>query len=160
MNRLTRISLGVATILMLMGLGDHWTARAQVPGPGPGAPPYRRPAVSPYLDLAGTRGNAAAFMLYQRVQPRLQFQNSIQNLQQQINVTQSEVAQAQTATTLPGTGHATMFMNLGGYFQSSGGALKGGSQRSAITPSGVPPQRTTRSTGAAAGTRRVPGGGR
>jgi hypothetical protein len=130
MKLLLKASLGSLIALVVLAGTNLW-AQGQTPA---GTPPPRRSPVSPYIDLAGQRGGNAAFQYYRRIQPELQMRSSIQNVQQQLNVTQSEVAEIGSAVgPRRGTGHSTQFMNLSGYFMSSGRAQASGG-RAASTP--------------------------
>jgi hypothetical protein len=93
-------------------------AQAQSPPP-PRPVPYQRPTVSPYLNLA--RGGTPALNYYNLVRPQVEFQNSIQRLQQDVATNQQTVAGLDAALTLPATGHATRFMDYSQYFMSQGG---------------------------------------
>lgn len=102
--------------------------QAQPPVPG-GA--YSRPPIySPYLNL--TRGGSPALNYYGLVRPEMQFRKSIQNLAGEIEANQQAVGSlnsSMTGSDLPFTGHATQFMNLGGYFMNNGSSLGGGTSR-------------------------------
>jgi hypothetical protein len=83
-----------------------------------------RPAFSPYLNLLRP-GGSTTLNYFGLVNPQLDFMNAAGSLQQQITTQQSL---SQGASSLQ-TGHAAVFMNLGGYFQTiraGGGA--GGNQ--------------------------------
>ncbi len=83
-----------------------------------------RPAFSPYLNLLRP-GGSTTLNYFGLVNPQLDFMNAAGSLQQQITNQQSL---GQGASSLQ-TGHAAVFMNLGGYFQTiraGGGA--GGNQ--------------------------------
>src|SRR5262249_8648545 len=91
-----------------------WSAEtpAQVytrPG-GPTTPPY-----SPYLNLL--RPGNPAINYYGLVRPQFDFRQQIQGLQQ---LTAPATLEAQTANTLPTTGHPVQFLNYSHYF---GGAI-------------------------------------
>src|SRR5437588_5488695 len=89
----------------------------QYGGPIRTVPQYLSPpVVSPYLSLV-QRGQSPAINYYNIVRPDIEFRNSIQGLQQQVN-TQAAQEQA-TAGGLPFTGHGTVFMNYSHYFGRS-----------------------------------------
>jgi hypothetical protein len=118
--------------LVLCGLGLFAsTADAQ-----PRVSPPNRPAVSPYLNLLRP-GNSPGVNYYGLVRPQMEFRNNIQNLQQQVAENQSSIMGLNNAV-LPTTGHATSFLNTGGYFPGgvgAGGARAGaGGQRPAAPP--------------------------
>src|SRR5204862_765518 len=84
------------------------------PAQSPPPMPYQRPTVSPYLNLA--RAGTPALNYYNLVRPQVEFQNSIQRLQQDVATSQQTVAGIDAALTLPTTGHATRFMDYSQYF--------------------------------------------
>jgi hypothetical protein len=112
--------------LLCTGLGN--LAHAQPPLPG-GA--YSRPPIySPYLNLA--RGGSATFNYYGLVRPEMQFRQAVQNLAGDIAQNQQAIGNLNAGingSDLPFTGHATQFMNLGGYFMNNGSSLGGGTSR-------------------------------
>ncbi len=142
MKPLTKASLaGLGSLVMLASLTSG-EAVAQYQS-RTGTPPPRSTPVSPYIGLAGRTGGAAAFDYYRRIQPELQWRGAVNNLQQQLQVTQSAVTglEQSSAAALPGTGHATYFMNLGGYFQSSGAGASPATAARPQTAAGQAPQR-------------------
>ncbi len=150
MKRLKWLSFASLAALAVVGASE---VQAQGYRQAPGTPPPRTTPVSPYIRIAGQTGNTAAFSLYRDIRPELEWRNSVQNLQQQLNVTQSAVAAGEQSGKLPGTGHATQFMNLGGYFQGGGAAAQGARQAA-----GTAPPRSSRSS--SSGTRSAATGGR
>ena len=99
-------------------------AQAQAPGfvPRPGPVYTPPPAFSPYLNLL-RNGTPAGVNYYGLVRPQIEFRNAMQNLQGQVNMNQQMIGQMQSQQNqqMGDTGHATMFMNLNGYFMNSGG---------------------------------------
>lgn len=123
------------TLLGVLVAGSD-AALAQAP-PGLSRPrlrPWERPTTSPYLNLLGTGPGSFEFQYFRRVRPELEFrrantqlQRSVEDLQRQIDVQRQQL---QVGSGLGPTGHQTSFLNLGGYFNSSGGgsgAVTGGS---------------------------------
>jgi hypothetical protein len=127
-----------ALVLAGLAAGD---VRAQGVGsrPAVGLPPAG-PTVSPYINLF-RNGNTPAFNYYGLVRPQFQTNAGLQALQQQVLQTNGAV--------LPGgapsddvvvTGHAAVFMNLGGYFQSATGGLRA----NPVSSVGAAPPRSAR----------------
>ena len=109
-------------VLLLVGLSAH-LADAQVGGPRVGSPPPA-PTVSPYINLF-RNGNSPAFNYYGLVRPQFQTNAGLQSLQQQLLLSQgSPLPGAAGPEDVLITGHAAVFMNLGGYFQSATGGLQ------------------------------------
>jgi hypothetical protein len=79
---------------------------------------YTRPTVSPYLNLL--RGGNTAVNYYDLVRPQLYFNNSIQQLRQDVTLNQQGIADVASAQALPVTGHPSTFLNYSGYFMSTG----------------------------------------
>jgi hypothetical protein len=106
----------------LLGFMGPGPARAQGPRPTPrpniGQP--SRPTVSPYLNLL-RRGNSPAFNYYTLVRPQQQFQQSVQQLQQDVAALPPTVGGQEGPSGLPTTGHPTQFMNYSHYFFNQGG---------------------------------------
>src|SRR5689334_4123182 len=67
-----------------------------------GVPGYTSPAVSPYINLLRS-GSPAAVNYYGIVRPEFQFQNSLQNLQQQVTTLGATTTAETAATELPAT---------------------------------------------------------
>jgi hypothetical protein len=106
-----------AFVLALAG-ADRVTA--QGPRVGTATP---APALSPYLNL-NRPGNTPGFNYVTLVRPMVAGNAALQNLQQQITAAQvaGTNGQGALADSLT-TGHAVMFLNTGGYFQSTGGSM-------------------------------------
>ncbi len=108
-------------------------AAAQPPGlpGGPGVAPGG-PTFSPYLNLL--RRNTPAYLnYYGLVRPQLNFQQSIQGLQQGLASNQYQTQQLQSnEAELAGTGHPSFFMNQSRYFMTNGAG--GGPNRGGIQP--------------------------
>jgi len=115
--------IGSSTLLLALA-GPTVTATAQAPGARVGGASVG-PTVSPYINLL-RNGNTPAFNYFGLVRPQFQTNAGLQQLQQQITFTRSGPL---PAAEVPGdvlvTGHAAVFMNLGGYFQSPTGAIRG-----------------------------------
>jgi hypothetical protein len=87
-------------------------------------PSYQtQPAVSPYLNLTRA-GTNMAINYYGIVRPQIDFRNSIQSLQTQVDNLGAGGATDNAGGGLPATGHKTQFMNYAKYFgvTSSGGS--------------------------------------
>lgn len=106
-------------VLCVLGLSaGAATAQPRV-GPTP------RPPVSPYLNLIRP-GNSPGVNYYGLVRPQIEFRNNLQNLQQQVTTNRDAITGLNTTVSaaIPVTGHATTYLNTGGYF--SGGAGRAG----------------------------------
>lgn len=96
-----------------------------------GAPSIQRPTTSPYLNLFRSNNRGLNFGLnYQRlVRPEQQWRNYTSRLNSQVGTLQGRVNSAiapDGSIILPGTGHATSFLNTGGYLQSRSGGSGAG----------------------------------
>jgi hypothetical protein len=95
-----------------------------------GIAPVTQPAVSPYLNLL-RRDNPAYLNYYGLVRPEVEFRNSINRLQQQVNTNQESISNLESTTPLPVTGHPAYFLNTARYFltqnapAAAGGGLTG-----------------------------------
>jgi hypothetical protein len=78
-----------------------------------------QPAVSPYLNLTRAGGNMAN-NYFNLVRPQIDFRNSIQSLQTQVDNI-SPTSQSGAPGELPTTGHKVQFMNTAKYFGSMSG---------------------------------------
>jgi hypothetical protein len=121
---LTRWTMAGA-VALLGAVLSAGPARAQTAvRPGVGSPPAA-PTVSPYINLLRS-GNSAAANYFGLVRPQLETNTSLQSLQQQVLTGPNRLP---TEPGLPEdvfiTGHAAVFMNTGGFFQSSIGGLGG-----------------------------------
>jgi hypothetical protein len=133
------------TLLTVVALVATWLSPRFVqaqPGVPPRATPgYLTPPVSPYLNLL-RGGTSAGVNYYGIVRPEIEFRNSIQSLQQQVNTVGAAVInEEQSLSGLPPTGHPVRFMNYSHYF---GGSLvnPGGTIRapvSGLTAAASPP---------------------
>jgi hypothetical protein len=108
-------------------------ARAQSPI---GAPP---PPYSPYLNLVRPGVNPA-INYYGLVRPQQDFTRSMQSIQGQLLNTQQAMADQASGDLT--TGHATFFMNYGGYFMNVGPGLAGGAARAPAVGGSVPALRS------------------
>lgn len=127
-----RPRINVLAVVGLWGLFTSGPAGAQAP-----APPYARPAVSPYINLSRTNGDPG-INYYGIVRPELELGRSVRQLQQgQLQVNQ-ELAAQQQATTLPPTGHPVGFMTQATYFMTLQG--RGAATRPATPATPAPPQ--------------------
>lgn len=94
------------------------------PPPGPSLPP----AFSPYLNLVNGRG-LPGINYYGITRPQLAARQAILGLETGVMQNRQAIAGMQAGGVpgagLPGTGHATVFMNTGGYFMSGGTAAPG-----------------------------------
>ena len=118
-------------LLAALGLGTLVPGRAAAQ-----VVPYR-PAVSPYINL-GSPFADPGIMYYGIVRPELQFQRSIQGLQQRQLVLGQEVAAEERNAALPPTGHPVGFFNQSPYFFNLG-PQRTGASRPALAP--APPRR-------------------
>jgi hypothetical protein len=117
--------IGVSSVAVLIVAISAGQARAQTAGPRVGSPPPG-PTVSPYLNLLRA-GNSPAANYYGLVRPQLQTDAGIQSLQQQFLTAQARPLPGQEPVDdLLVTGHAAVFMNYGGFFQSPTGGLPAG----------------------------------
>ena len=108
--------------------------------------PTNKPFISPYLNLL--RPGDPNFNYQTLVRPQVEFRSGIGQLNQQLQTTQRQVTNLEVESGLPPTGHATQFLNLGGYFLSrgggrgtAGGTTAGGGQRRNITSTAAPASR-------------------
>jgi len=119
--------------LILLLTGGTWlamehSALAQQPGGS-----IVRPTFSPYLNLL-RRGNPAV-NYYGLVRPEVEFRNSVNQMQQQLNSVQSTVDQEANNPNAVTTGHRTQFQSYGHYYPAKGGAGGGGSAgRGVVAP--------------------------
>jgi hypothetical protein len=133
----------LALTVLLPGPAD-----AQVVGPRVGTQ-LPAPTISPYINLLRSP-NAPTLNYFGLVRPQFQTNAGLQTLQQQLLLGQTgPLTGAEPTGDVLTTGHAAMFMNYGGYFQSQTGAL-----RSPATT--VPAPTLSRPTGAAVGSGRLP----
>jgi hypothetical protein len=127
----TRLFVWSATLVLALAGADRLAAQ----GPRVGAP-TSAPALSPYLNL-NRNGNTPGFNYVTLVRPMLIGNAALQNLQQQVSASQGAGTNGQgPLTDSLTTGHAVMFLNTGGYFQSTGGAMN--PARSGIQGTGQP----------------------
>jgi hypothetical protein len=112
----------VTVIVGLLVLQFAQPCAAQPPvGNTFGSQSIRRPTTSPYLNLHRTGDPGIDFAIdYQKlVRPEQQLRNYSANLNSRLNRLEHRVNQAiapDGSLILPGTGHATTFMNTGRYF--------------------------------------------
>lgn len=115
----------LAGMLMMV---ESSLALAQSPTVGPPAlRRSRRPAVSPYLNLAAAGGNpdAVAFQYYNRVLPDAQFRKAASRGIAAIDKIDAEIAeqrrmlQQSKTSSLSTTGHTTRFQDLGSYYNTN-----------------------------------------
>src|SRR5690348_4263609 len=112
---------GAAALLLSGLLGG--SAVAQVVNPR-AATPILGPTVSPYLNLA-RNPNAPTLNYFGLVRPQFETNAGLQTLQQQLLAGRSAPLPATEPTgDVLVTGHAAVFMNYGGYFQSQTGAMQ------------------------------------
>lgn len=76
----------------------------------------RRPALSPYLNLAN-RGNTA-INYYGIIRPQLEARQALQTLQQEYNQLQTGLGQGQDQNILRATGNRPTFFNYGTYYST------------------------------------------
>jgi hypothetical protein len=113
------LALAVLTALVV---GEN-RASAQ-PRPGIGAPPVTQTPYSPYLNLL--RGGSITQNYWGLVQPELQWRGYVQGLDQQVAANSQAIGSLQAQMLgPPASGHATRFLNTGGYFLRSGGGMGG-----------------------------------
>lgn len=109
--------LAPMALALAAACGSVGAASAQGPTP---VGPVTQPTFSPYLNLL-RRDNPAYLNYYGLVRPQQEFRQSIVNLRQDVyNVSQSQ-QQSTDQSSLPGTGHRTVFLNTMGYFMNSSG---------------------------------------
>lgn len=115
-----RATLSILLTLLAPALARPALAQAVVQ---PQVNPFVRPAISPYLNLF--RSGNPAVNYYGLVRPQVQFQNSLQQLQQQEQPFATfGFYQQPGVATLPTTGHATRFFNTSHYFFNQGGGVQ------------------------------------
>jgi hypothetical protein len=110
---------GIVAILGLLVVGAGSGAYAQMPGP-------YQPPINPYINIL--RGGAPpAINYFNIVQPQLEFNAAISQLQMQQNIQGQAIAAGNTLGTT--TGHPVMFGNYSHYYtrQGMGAGLMGGS---------------------------------
>jgi hypothetical protein len=113
---------------------------AQGPAPyvRPQTNPYARPVFSPYLNLLNGNTNPA-INYYGLVRPEIDFRNSLQQLQQQVNTLPTTPGVPDVAG-LPVTGHTTQFLNYSHFYFA--GQSAGAAGRRPTGPQAVPTQPT------------------
>jgi hypothetical protein len=122
----------LAGLTMLIG-ATAGTAQAPLQRPIAG------PTVSPYLNIL-RGGNTPAFNYYSLVRPQLETNANIQALQGRLNPIQLLSTPPNSGDDTLTTGHATAFLNYGGYFQNT--APLSNRSRTQVAP--VQPRTTTR----------------
>jgi hypothetical protein len=145
---MTKLILGCVGVVGLFA--GSAAGQGPVVRPTPVAPAYR-PPVSPYLNL--TRQGSLASNYYNLVRPQVEFGNAIQGLQQQVALNRQNITTLEQGgnAPLPVTGHATQFLNLGGYFLNAGGGAGGqGTAARRTTAPTAQPAAATRSARTAA----------
>ena len=118
-------------------------APAQGPGPyvRPQTNPYARPVFSPYLNLLNGNTNPA-INYYGLVRPEIDFRNSLQQLQQQVNTLPTTPSAPEVAG-IPVTGHTTQFLNYSHFYPHYlPGQSAGAAGRRPTGPQAVPTQPT------------------
>jgi hypothetical protein len=112
-----------AIVLTVGVLAWQETSQAQYQYPSVQRPATLQPLsspVSPYINLL-RRDIAPVFNYYGTVRPELNFQRSLQSLQQQVSSQQQSLSGLEALP--PGTlatGHPAYFLNLGRYFLGQG----------------------------------------
>lgn len=120
------ITVGIALLVAASAAGE---ATAQVISQGPYVRPqqfnpYRRPTLTPYLNLA--RGGNPAINYYGLVRPQFETQAQLSQLQQQSLDQQGQLsAQQGQMNQIPITGRAAGFQTHSGYFQNWNGRAGG-----------------------------------
>ncbi len=114
--------------LMALIVCEVSSAQAQSPLGPPALKRSKRPAVSPYLNLAaaGDNPDAVAFQYYNRVLPDASFRKA--NAQEALAISELDAKQQaqrkllmQSKTSnLTSTGHRAQFLNYGTYFPGKG----------------------------------------
>jgi hypothetical protein len=93
--------------------------------------PYQTPSVSPYLNLL-RQGSPQAINYYNLVRPQIEFNNSIQQLNQQVGVNRQGLSDLQstnrTNSALPPTGFIPQFQTQRSYFLTYAGGAGGSGQ--------------------------------
>jgi hypothetical protein len=113
-TRLLSAVLVALTWLTIVGPGP---AQAQYPYNRLPVNPYQRPVFSPYLNLL--RGGNPALNYYGIVRPELRAYDALQQLNQQLTITQQQVNDIGGQNTIPMSGHPVFFNNLSHYFSSA-----------------------------------------
>lgn len=130
MARVLHPAVAVSSLLLLLA-GTGW-AGAQSPyfPTRVGANPYQQPTLSPYLNLLRAGDPAANYYLLVRPEFRqrslnAEFGSAILDLERR-GPERPAVPADELVPALPSTGHAAVFVNTGGYFNSFGPAPRGG----------------------------------
>ena len=112
------------TVFGLLFLASSVAVDAQTPGSG--GQRYKRPAISPYLDLLDRTGDDLTFQYFRRVRPsfeirqqQLQTNRALTSLRSQVGELQQQEQQSRNSLLRP-TGHATSFLNHQQYFGVGG----------------------------------------
>ena len=133
MGRLAFVFLMALTLAAFPGAGQ---TRAQ--GLAGRPVPSQRPTVSPYLNLL--RGGNQALNYYNLVRPQTEFQQSIQQLRQDVATNRQTIGDLDAALTLPSTGHATRFMDYSKFFLTQGGQTAAGRSPGTISAARAVPR--------------------
>jgi hypothetical protein len=100
---------------------------------GPSMRRNTRPTTSPYLNLLNrgnnnNSGGGVGFNYFQRVRPEIEFrqndnrmQQSITNIQRQVNTQQQILDRQSNASQLTQSGHMTSFFSYGNFFPNRSG---------------------------------------
>ena len=100
---------------------------AQPPGVGVG-PGITRPTTSPYLNLLQNNGFSPALNYYRLVRPETELRRYSDSLNRQVTGLRQDLTSRgllpDGSHPLSGTGHATSFLNTGGFFPGSRTALR------------------------------------
>jgi hypothetical protein len=125
----TTCAAGVAGVTMLL-----WGTAANAQAPGQPRPSASSPAYSPYLNLL--RPGSTANNYYGLVRPQIDFQNSVNTLQQQYTNLNRDVnaPPPDQQPVLPTTGHAATFMNYASFYPGLGGNRTSGRPTAATPP--------------------------
>lgn len=122
MSRVSRIAISALVCLLVLSSGRVHAQRRPAPFGQRSYVPYPRAQLSPYLDLLRGGNPAANYYLgtipeIERRQNTAIFRSAIRDL----DARQNELATQESEdlrTGLPATGHAAVFNNLGGYFNT------------------------------------------
>lgn len=152
------VTAACAIALLVGGVSERAVAQGPYVRPQP-FNPYRRPTISPYLNLA--RGGSPAINYYGLVRPQIQTQAALNQVQQQLLDQQTQLNQQQYGLTsgVPITGRPAGFMNHYGYFQNWQNRGAGGAGLPGGLNTGLGGAPGTGVAGAAVGIGAFPGAG-
>jgi hypothetical protein len=118
-SRQEGVDMRYLMLVAVAGLGLTSPAWAQYPYVRPQTNPFGTPVVSPWVNL--NRFGNPAVNLYGIIQPQMQLQTGLAQLQQQQQALAAGTGLTGADPNLPTTGHPTRFQNYSHYFMTQGG---------------------------------------